>query len=151
MENASKALIIAGGVLLTMLILSIGVYLYGRLGVVSDSYLTQLEVTELNKYNSKFEVFIGREDITAQEIITLVSFTQQQARGTKVWLQQGGTDIEISTFDSDKKNNFLSAHILTHSKDPSTDNEVVENLYQFISIDYTTNGQVSEIKLKQKT
>ena len=62
MENASKALIMAGAVLIAIMIVTIGVYLVGELGKTSESYVQQLDTVELQKYNSNFEVFIDEKD-----------------------------------------------------------------------------------------
>ena len=47
MENATKALIMVGAILLAMLILAVGLYLHGRLGQTADSYTTKLDTVEL--------------------------------------------------------------------------------------------------------
>ena len=73
MENATKALLIIGATMLAILTLTIGVYMMGKFGNASDTYVTKLDIIELQKYNSNFEVFIGRNDITAQEIVSVAS------------------------------------------------------------------------------
>lgn len=74
MENASKALLIAGSILLAIMILSIGIILYNNYSETSEQYEKRLSTIELNQYNSNFEVFAGRTDITAQDIVTLANF-----------------------------------------------------------------------------
>lgn len=148
MENASKALIIAGAVLLAILILSIGVYLVNSFRGASDSYVSQLDATELSKYNSNFEVFVGRKDITAQELVTLINLTQQQERKTQIFLIERNTNIEISEYNEDKKNDILENNLLIYSIDPNTNEEVVDNLYEFNAIEYDSEGRVSKITFK---
>ena len=77
MENASKALLIAGGVLIAILILSVGVYLYTAFSNQSKEYSQIIQDTELQKFNSKFDVYVGRTDITAQEIVSIVNLAQE--------------------------------------------------------------------------
>ena len=57
MENASKALIIAGAILLAILIISLGIMIYNQAaGVVKNNSMTEVEVTT---FNQKFEQYLG--------------------------------------------------------------------------------------------
>ncbi len=57
MENASKALIIAGAILLAILIISLGIMIYNQAsGVVNNNSMTEVEVTT---FNQKFEQYLG--------------------------------------------------------------------------------------------
>lgn len=89
MENASRALLIAGGVLLAMLILGIGVYLFINSRTVGDSYQQRVEINEIQKVNSNFTVFLERSDITAQEIVTAINYS-------KKYKEENGIDIDIT-------------------------------------------------------
>lgn len=80
MENASKALLISGGILIALLIISIGVYLYITYSQIGDTYEKNLTANEIMKFNNHFTEFEGRQNITAQEILTLYNFIQEQSR-----------------------------------------------------------------------
>lgn len=86
MENASKALLISGGILIAMLIISIGVVLFSNSSELGSSYEQTLESTEIQKFNEKFLKFEGRDDIRIQEIVSLANFANQYERqtGTKI-------------------------------------------------------------------
>lgn len=57
MENASKALIIAGAILLAILIISLGILIYNQAsGVVNDNAMSEVE---LNSFNQKFTQYEG--------------------------------------------------------------------------------------------
>lgn len=77
MENASKALLIAAGILMAMLILSIAVFLFAHYAKIGEEYEQAQIVKEVEKFNNNFTRFEGREDITAQEIVTLYNFVQE--------------------------------------------------------------------------
>lgn len=145
MENASKALIMAGAVLIAIMVLTIGVYLVGELGKASDSYVQQLDTVQLQKYNSHFEVFIDRNDITAQEIVTVAGIAKQSEQGTKVYIE--GTEVTNKTEEEFKnwQNEFLNNNILTQIKD-ADGNEVTINSFSFLEIKYDATGKVIEIK-----
>ena len=58
MENASKALIIAGAILLSILIIALGIYVFNMAkGATSTDSLSALEVTS---FNEKFTQYEGR-------------------------------------------------------------------------------------------
>lgn len=88
MENASKALLIAGGILVAMLILSIGIYLFNNYRDVGITYEKTLSAAEIEKFNSNFTKFEGRNDITIQEIVSVVNFAKQYKEQTEI-------DIEV--------------------------------------------------------
>lgn len=137
MENASKALIIAGGVLIAIMILTMGVYLIGQFGKTSDSYVTQLDTVELHKYNSNFEVFLDRTDITAQEIVTVISMSQQKDQGTKVYVD--GNDV--TNWGEQQKNEFLEKNILIYKANGTAE-------YTCMNVDYDSEGKVIAIWFK---
>ncbi len=150
MENATKALLIIGATMLAILTLTIGVYMMGKFGNASDTYVTKLDIIELQKYNSNFEVFIGRNDITAQEIVSVASIARQKEFGTKVFVNQ-----ENITDKSDEEfriwtNKFLTDNILKYSKDDSGE-QIVENMYSLVGslIKKDSDGKISEIKFKK--
>lgn len=88
MENASQALIIGGTILIAIIVLSMGVYLFTNATKVGESYQQAQEVTELARFNARFTAFEGREDITAQEIVTLANYVIN-------YNAQNGTTIEV--------------------------------------------------------
>ena len=82
MENASKALIIAGEILIAMLILSIGVYLVNSTRRVPEAYEHQMSQLEIVKFNSFFLHFEERgsgatKGVSAQEIASVINYAQE--------------------------------------------------------------------------
>lgn len=77
MENATKALLIAGGVLIAIIILTIGVTLYSMYSDQAKEYNQMVTTTEIQKFNSKFDVYVGRTDITAQEVVSVVNLAKE--------------------------------------------------------------------------
>ena len=59
MENASKALIMAAEILLGVMIISIGVYLFNVMGRYSQDTTGQMEDTQLAQFNNQFLKFYG--------------------------------------------------------------------------------------------
>ena len=59
MENASKALIIAGSILLSILIIALGMYIFGQAGSSTDT--SQLSALEVSSFNGKFDKYKGTQ------------------------------------------------------------------------------------------
>ena len=56
MENASKALIIAGAILLAILIISLGIMIYNQAaGVVNNNSMSEVEIQEFNQKFTQYE------------------------------------------------------------------------------------------------
>ncbi len=141
MENATKALIIIGAVLLALLILCTGVYLHGRLSQTSDEYIAKLDTIELQKYNKNFEIYKDREDLSAQDVITVVGIAKQKDNGTRVFMK----NEDITDWSEDEKNSFLSSKILQEDK-----NDKILNLFKCTNIEYS-NGKVTKITFEEIT
>ena len=59
MENASKALIMGAEILLGVMIISIGVYLFSVLSKYSAETTAEIEGTQLQQFNAQFTRFYG--------------------------------------------------------------------------------------------
>lgn len=70
MENATKALIIATSVLIGILILSLGVSLFGILrGYVTDTE-SEIERNNIRQFNEQFLKYDRKTDLTIQDVVT---------------------------------------------------------------------------------
>ena len=74
MENASKALIIAGAILLSILIISLGIMIFSQAqGVVQDSSISEFEVTQ---FNQKFQSYTG-PNVRGAQVNSLINTVVQ--------------------------------------------------------------------------
>lgn len=72
MENASKALLMAGGILLTMLVLSLLLYGWNMVVEYQESQDRIKEVEDLAKFNQQFTNY-ERNDVQGYELLSLVN------------------------------------------------------------------------------
>lgn len=77
MENASKALIYAGEILVGVLLLTLMVFLFQSLGTFSGTVDQNIETKNINEFNAPLEKYRGRKDITAHDIITMGNYARQ--------------------------------------------------------------------------
>ena len=59
MENASKALIIAGAILLSILIIAIGIYVYNQANSTIQSSMSSMNTQEREAFNNQFTSYQG--------------------------------------------------------------------------------------------
>lgn len=72
MENASKALLMAAGVLIGILILSLIVYLFANFGMASAEVHKQKDMNDINRFNTQFTSYEGKE-CKIQDVISAVN------------------------------------------------------------------------------
>lgn len=72
MENASKALLMAAGVLIGVLILALAVYLLTNFGMTSAEVHKQKDINDINKFNTQFTSYEGKE-CRIQDLVSVVN------------------------------------------------------------------------------
>lgn len=77
MENASKALLMAAGVLMGMMILSLAVYLFANFGGTSSQIHDNAETNQLNQFNSQFISYVGKDNVTIHDVISMANLATQ--------------------------------------------------------------------------
>jgi len=144
MENASKALLIAGAALLAMMILGTGIMLYNSYSNTAKQYTNKISINEITKFNSNFEIFEGREDITAQDIVSLINMVDEYNKKTYI-------DITIKVNAKEYKNGWGSTD--TASKTTEFLKNSMDKLYKCAegSISYDEEGKVKLITFTEKT
>ena len=77
MENATKAMLIAAGVLIGVMILSLGTALFLELRNYVDVSHDTIRFNELNSFNSKFLKYSGASDLTIQDVVTIANLANE--------------------------------------------------------------------------
>lgn len=139
MENASKALMIAGGILIGVLIISLGVYLFNNSSILSSSYSDKLSQDELNQLNNKFLIYA--KDLTPQEMVSVINLVKEN--------NVKNVDIEENQIEVIIDNKIIN--ILNVSQDWKTvimEQSDVNNepKYKFMSVSYNKqNGRINKM------
>lgn len=78
MENATKALYIAAGVLMGIMILSLGMMLFSSLQSYVQEYKDQIEFNELNAFNNKYQKYVDTDKaVTIQDVVTVAGMAYE--------------------------------------------------------------------------
>ena len=127
MENASKALLMTGSILIGVLILSLMVTLFISSRELSNEYDTTKKSEAIQQFNVNFTKYIGQE-LTIHQVVTICNF----ARLNNVTITSGGKTSE------DIKG-IVNAY--------SNDEDSIQK-YRLIINSYSDEGYVSSIRFE---
>ena len=132
MENASKALIIAGAILLAILLISLGIMIFNQAqDTVSNSGMSEAEVTSFNNKFLKYEGNLKG---------TMVKSLIQEVQATNA----GSDENDGITVTVDYTGTKTAATALpTNQEAPETSRIINNNTYE-VTLTYS-NGRVSKI------
>lgn len=151
MENASKALIIAGAILLSILIIAIGMFIYtSSQSTISDS-MTQMSTQEIEAFNSQFTIYGGNQ--TGAKLKSMVGTLIANAN---TYRDEPAKLPQISVDQLNVKNHNNSTNGITSGGDEDQLNAYVavlgdirnklENKHMYsVEFEYTNNGILRKI------
>jgi hypothetical protein len=166
MENASNALLIAGGVLIGVLILSLAVYLFADFGSTSADINQRTTEQQLTQFNSKFTVYESSDyKWTIYDIVTVAGYahennkyytdnmTEAEANSAdfnnnyKITVKLKGS--QIFTIKTENIQDYMADEYNSMIHDEVTKNTVLPKYNCDIS--YHDNGRVSTITFNCNT
>ena len=131
MENASKALIIAGAILLSILLISLGIMIFTQAqDVVSGSGMTEAQISA---FNSKFTKYEGNYKGTMVKslIQEVIATNSSSASNDDIKVKVNGVETPLT---SNIKNNSTYNVVMEYA---GTDNRV-SNIKIYVGKDNTT-------------
>ena len=141
MENASKALIIAGAILLAILIIALGVYIFNQ--AKSTTNMDELSNQQVQAHNNTFENYEGKINGTqAKALIDAIRNNNQTMPDLGDILV---TTTGLSTNASGSKDNTLLSQVKS-AFDPTKQYTVSITNYQTAEGQY--KGYVTAIKIE---
>ena len=149
MENASQALIIAGAILLAILIIAIGMYIYNSASATINDSLTNMSTQEIEAFNNQFESYRGKQ--TGSQISSLVgrlianANTYEDESGkvpacTCAKINRAGDNAAATYTEPDKEQ--LTAYISELTK---IKNRIENKHPYYVDFAYDNSGLVGEI------
>ncbi len=143
MENASKALLIAGGILIGMLILSLFVYELYYAGSVGNAYQAEISETQILEFNAQFEKY-QNTNMTAQEVVTIYNYIEEYWNPNNISDQIELTrTTPINYIISNGTANFLN----NYSGYYNSDGDYIAYTYSLTITEYASTGRVSKITI----
>ena len=129
MENASKALIIAGAILIAILLISVAVIIINSTGSMQDRVGKSSDTMEIQTFNSNFTVYEG-ENVSASQVRALLSLVKSSnaANDAKTTADPKFVKLEGST---------------------TTASSVVNTATYTVEADYGADGYVNKITINK--
>lgn len=155
MENASKALLIAAGVLIGVIILSMMVYLFHVFGGYAAETQRKIDENAVSQFNDKFLRYDGLTNLTIQDVITVKNYALESNKkygNYNTSMRAGDNNDYIDVYYAENK---ATAHtslalVLDKSDDELLQNEINNGLtnYNRLTCEIEVNtltGRVNKI------
>lgn len=126
MENASKALIMAGAVLIAILLISTGILIFKSTTRLEEQVGTTSKTMAASSFNSQFTSFIGN-NVPSVQVKSLIS--------------------RIISSNAQNGNKQITVKLGTDKIDPKTIS-ITDNFYNVTIEEYTNDGYISIIKIQ---
>ncbi len=169
MENAAKALIMAAGVLIGVIIITIAVYLFTNLGNTSSEIYSDVEQKKIDKFNNQFLKYDGLTTCTAHDIVSIANLAKNNndyyelGEGNKNnyyvkvkvidYLDQNDYTITENNFEklSDNDyNNFIEKNSAIKINETSKNEEWKIKYFECVNVEISdTTGRVYNIIFKR--
>ena len=153
MENASKALIMAAEILIGVMIISIGVYLFKTMGEYSAATTAEIEETQIATFNQQFLKYYGTAGPDKEGDIEPIRCTIHEIVGlanlaNKLNIQNGIADVGQASDNTSYIQIDLKIGTKTYKNLEAMDQSELVQLVKDNSIVYTTgpSGTTAETK-----
>lgn len=166
MENASKALLMAGGVLISLLIIGAFILLFNNLSTYQDSKTQNIKESQIVKFNNQFETY-NRNEVRGNDLVSLANrVIDYNARNEQDGYEKMKINIKISNnkdvirekfcYDNDKTK-YPKLLLTSYNQDNIQNNltDIVKKLeekYNVGTINYINNlsSNISKILDSEK-
>lgn len=151
MENASKALIIAGAILLSILIIGVGIFIFTSSQGMIDESLQSMSTQEVQAFNSQFTSYQG-DELTGSNVKALLTvlagnlgtYADEPSKVPSV----NGTNV-INTGNA-VYNNTNQANNYINAINALRNAVINKNTYKVV-MNFGTNGVITEIVITNAT
>ena len=164
MENAARALTMAAGVLIGIMIISIAVYLFMSLGNTSSEMYSKVEQTKIDKFNNQFLKYQGSTTCTAHDIVSIANLAKnsnayyelEEGSGLNYYVNvkvvdyiKNGSNIENKNFERENNDVYTRFIEENSTKENSTDKKTNIKFFTCeVSQPSSTTGRVYQISFR---
>ena len=154
MENASKALIIAGGMLIAMLIVGLLVWGFGRIRETQQTQVDQESIQEITDFNERFEAY-NRTTVRGYQMISLANLVYDtNSRFTEADGYNPVTVTVDGLSSADATNEDLVTYIQSNydRMNSNQKNALKELVFECTGVEYDTqNSRVLHMTFRRLT
>jgi len=154
MENASKALIMAGAILIAIIILSFSIITFKNFSITAQK-MTDMTEEEIKMFNSKITPYLGKQSGTQVNVLIQyvisnninVVQTGEEDKKIKIKFQYDYTDSSKTNTIEVKRNAYNKLEINYGNGNKRV--ETGSDKYYKVDATYNTYGLISEINVKK--
>ena len=154
MENASKALLIAGGMLIALLIIGALVLRFNQIGDYDKGLHSIEKISQIAEFNMDFERYIDDQGITGADVISLINKVNDYNNKAKKGGVINSIDYSIKmsiTISLDTKEKYVfNADITDDLNELMSSSEFKGSKFVIDKNPVYQNGQIKDIFLKLK-
>jgi len=125
MENATQALLISAGVLIGILILSLGVYLFTTMGGYAAETQEKIDRNNVNKFNDEFLRYSGLNELTIQDVITVKNYALENNKKDGNY----NPDVNRASTNNDYIDVFIDGNLILKENDQQLLKNKMEKKY----------------------
>jgi hypothetical protein len=142
MENATKALIIAAGMLIAIMIISLGLYLFASMSTYTSSAEQKISEDQIMQYNQVFLKYHGRNDLTVHDIVTIANYAKQCNEENGYYDDNGQNHDETQYYISVLLMSSNPLHLECNTINNKTSTKYFDNL---LKSDYIEVGGITQL------
>ena len=136
MDNASKALIMVGEILIAMMVVGIIVYSISNFGKFSSNINQKLEQNTQIDFNNTFFKYERRIDITADEIVSVINFAKNTNDSNELYLTNSG-------YSSQDKSSVYFVDVCIDGNNNSFFNRINSTNFEFMKTEFLNSHSSS--------
>ena len=155
MENASKALLIAGAILLAILIIAIGLFIYNSAQSTVNDSMTTMTTQEIEAFNNQFNSYAQTQTgsnvkaLLGRLIANANTYTEEPGKVPDVVVYGGINAAEYAKGNTINMNNAGENNVQTYVDGLSSLQNKVENKHKYtIEFQYGSSGMIDEVDIK---
>ena len=172
MENASKALLMAGGILIAIITIALLVRSFTTIGIFQKAQLSEEEQAQLVEFNEQYTKYLGQY-VYGTEVIsvinksfnnksyvikTTIKFNNGYSYTRKVWNRnkqeyeykviniKAGKELAITNEEDDSVKSAIDVINQADKKDDS----LMRRAFKCTNVGYDSYGRVNSIKFEEK-
>ena len=147
MENASKALIIAGAILLAILIISLGIMIYRQASGVVDS--NAMDEVAVSSFNEKFQQYVG-DNVRGANVNALINTIIQNnlsnSDDTSKQVKLVGSGLSISGTNANWSTKVPTGTAITSTSDSGS--ALTGRSYEVTTTPDPQSGYITTVTIK---
>ena len=149
MENASKALIMAASMLLSIMVISIGIVLFRSFSGSGADIINKIEQTQINEFNNQFYKFESQDGgLSAYDVVTITNIAKENNKKYDLTEKDYGTSNYVRVMLEKQYFETLSNDQLIQFLKTFVNNNMTDKYY-ISYIELNPIGRVNLVELKK--